>query len=181
MWLITIANHQEVTHRDFGVLFQKSTHKSDRRWQFSGSPDSWMYKAGLWEYFFMRFWIPLLHALACDPTETQLSKLQPAGHGHHGLWTLSRVEALWAKPLPLCLQDDGTNLVQGKGQSELCIWPKLWFNKIRLPKSWCAAAVISTMEAAFLWSCVCSSCTTGEYLQSGTAVGRRWAHHWFVA
>lgn len=33
----------------------------------------------------------------------------------------------------------------------------------------------------FLWSCICSSCTTGEYLQSGIPVGRSWAHHWFVA
>lgn len=60
--------------------------------------------------------------------------------------------------------------------------PKPWFKKVRLPKSWCGAAVISTMEATFLGSCVChSGCTAGEYLQSGAAVGRRWTHHPFLA
>lgn len=72
-------------------------------------------------------------------------------------------------------------MVQGRGQPELCIWAKLWFKKVRLPKTWCGAAVITPMETAFLWRCVCgSSCTRGEYLQPGIAVGRRWTHHPFL-
>lgn len=53
-----------------------------------------MYKTGLWEHFFIRFWIHTLRALACDPTETQLSQLQPAGRGNHQPWILSKVDAL---------------------------------------------------------------------------------------
>lgn len=40
------------------------------------------------------FWIHILWPLACNPTETQLSKLQPVGHGHHEPWIPSSVDAL---------------------------------------------------------------------------------------
>lgn len=82
-----------------------------------------MYKTGLWEHFFIRVWIHTLRALACDPTETRLSQLQPAGRGHHQPWILEQggctVSAQWAKPLPCCLQDDGTNLIKA-----LCCRPR---------------------------------------------------------